>query len=221
VIGQLAANYPSTDWNDMPVGLMNVGSGGINGHGVVCGNVLGAQWVLKLLNAPANVTQHQLRWFENTYLPTNAAAVDYRSGTWSAPSGFTWGELPLGGASIPSTLYPIPANNAPKVKPGNVGCHAAHTKWKVAAQSWLAAKGSNYNRDRCGKTSYDAAYKLCTLINAWKAGQTIDGTLDPSVTGCKVSGCHGGTNPYPVTGVSGNMKCEPCHTQRIGDGHNL
>lgn len=210
MIGQLAEKYPAT-WGLIPKGLFLFGSGGVNSSGAICGNVNGGIAVLTQMGAPTNVKDHFLRWFENTPIPTNAAYVDYRSGAWVPAVG--WG----------GTGMPIPLNNAPKVKTGTLTCHGAHTKWKVVASSWLAAKGSAANSDRCGKTTYDSAYKLATLINEWQAGATIDGSLDPQVgstaAGCKQAGCHAAENP--PTGVGGKMRCTPCHTQRLGDGHNL
>lgn len=220
MIGQLAVKYPGSGFDLIPKGLFNFGGGGVNGSGAICGNFNGGAAVLKILGAPSNVMNNFQRWFENTYLPTNAAYVDYASGTWT-PGGSTGGVW--GGTGMP-----IPLNNAPRVKPLTLTCHGAHTRWKMAANAWIASKGSGANSDRCSKTSYDAAYKLATLINDWKAGVPISGALDPSVgaTGCKTPGCHAPTasdpiSGYPRTGASGQMKCEPCHTQRMGDGHNL
>lgn len=212
VIEQLGEKFPGS-FDQIPKGMWSYGGGGIWSGGAVCGFYNGPMSVLKLINAPAAVAQHYHRWFENTALPTNALYVDYRSGAWT-PATSTWG----------GTGLPIPLNNAPKVKPATTTCHGSHTRWKTAAQSWLQAKGSGANTDRCGKGTADAAYKLATLINDWKAGVVIDGALDPTTgsgpTGCKQSGCHA-SGGYPETGVGGFMRCEPCHTNRVGDGHNL
>ena len=202
MVSQLSARFPDT-WGTLPKALWAFGSGGINSSGIVCGNVNGCIAVLTQLSAPTNVKDHFLRWFEKTALPTNAAYEDYRSGTW-VPGGTTGGVW--GGSGMP-----IPLNNAPRVKPESLSCHAAHTRWKVAASSWLVLQGSAANSDRCSKTTYDSVYKLATLINEWKAGAAIDGSLDPSVATCKTSGCHSGAECYPETGVGGKMKCEPCH----------
>lgn len=198
MVSQLAARFPDT-WGTLPKALWAFGSGGINSWGIVCGNVNGGVAILTQLSAPANVKNNFMRWFENTPLPTNMAYEDYRTGTWAPPGGFgagaTW----------------VPLNNAPRVKPESLSCHAAHTRWKVAASSWLVLQGSTANRDRCSKTTYDSVYKLATLINEWKSGAAIDGSVDPIVATCKTSGCHSGAECYPETGVGGNMKCEPCH----------
>ena len=210
VIEQLGEKMPGT-WDQLPKALFIYGSGGIHSGGAVCGFYNGPMNVLKLLGAPTNVVQHFHRWFENTYIPSNALYVDYATGTWTPSAGW-------GGSGVP-----IPLNNAPKVKPQTTTCHGSHTRWKAAAMSWLAANGSGANTDRCGKGTADGAYKLATLINAWVAGDVIDGTLDvttgATAAGCKQSGCHA-SGGYPETGVGGFMQCKPCHTQRVGDGHN-
>jgi hypothetical protein len=218
VIGQLAAKYPGTVWDTIPAGLFNYGGGGIYSGGAVCGGYNGAMAVLRQMGAPAAVAQNYHRWFENTYLPTNAAYVDMASGSWTPAAG--WSAYPA------TTAVTRLLNNAPKVKPMTTTCHGSHTRWKTAANTWLQAKGVTANNDRCGKLTYDCAFKLATLINQWKAGATIDGTLDPTTgataAGCKQSNCHASTaGGYPESGVGGFMKCTPCHTQRIGDGHNL
>ena len=216
MIGQLAVKYPGTVWDAIPAGSFNYGGGGIYSGGAVCGGYNGAMAVLRQMGAPANVAQHYHRWFENTYLPTNSAYVDYASGAWTPAAG--WVAYPA------TTAMTIPLNNAPKVKPFTTTCHGSHARWKNAASAWLLAKGSAANQDRCGKLTYDCVEKLATLINSWKAGDIIDGTLDvttgTTAAGCKQGSCHG-TTGYPETGVGGFMKCTPCHTQRIGDGHNL
>lgn len=197
MIGQLAVRYPDT-WGMVPKSIGNKGSSGLYSTGAMCGNPLGGFLLFNMMGAPDSLANNFLRWFENTYLPTNDAYVDYRSGDWVCPGGF-------GSAA--------PFNNAPKVKPLTTTCHGAHTRWKVASQSWMAAKGATAaNHDRCRKSTYAAVYKIATLINDWKAGAVIDQTLDPSVgsTGCKTPGCH---DVYPSGGgAGGKMKCEPCHS---------
>jgi hypothetical protein len=205
VIGQLGQRYPDT-WGMIPKGYGNIGSSGLYSTGAMCGNPLGAFLVFGMMGAPTVLADNFLRWFENTYLPTNDAYVDYRSNTWDCPGGF-------GSAA--------PLNNAPKVKPLTTTCHGAHTRWKVAAQSWILAKGSTpANHDRCRKSTYASVFKMCQLINDWKAGVTITAQLDPSVAGCKVAGCH---DVNPLGGAGGKMKCEPCHstTAAIVSGHGM
>ncbi len=218
VIEQIAekefAVLGTENWAQLPKGLFNYGGGGIFSGGAVCGFYNGPMNVLKLCGASSTVAYNYHRWFENTYIPSNALYVDYRTGTWTPAAGW-------GGSGVP-----VPLNNAPKVKPMTTTCHGSHTRWKAAANSWLQAKGSGANTDRCGKGTADGAYKLATLINEWMSGATIDGSLDPTTgstaAGCKQSNCHASTaGGYPETGVGGIMRCTPCHTQRIGDGHNL
>lgn len=222
MIGQLAENYPTSDWAKVAKGSFLFGSGGIGGTGAQCGNYIGAGAVLAQMGL-GGATAHFLRWFENTAIPTNAAYIDYRGGTWT-PTATAAGKTPTWGG----TGMPIPLNNAPKVKPQTTTCHGAHTKWKVAAASWLAAKGAGANQDRCGKTTYDTAYKLATMINTMKAAgtTTLAAPADSVVSGCKTSACHGSTSTtagYPPTGVSGVITCNPCHdgAEAIIAGHGL
>jgi hypothetical protein len=116
---------------------------------------------------------------------------------------------------------PIPLNNAPSVKPQTTTCHGAHTKWKVVASSWLKAKGAGANQDRCGKTTYDSVYKLCTMINTVKGGGSLATAPDQVVNGCKTAGCHNvvagdPVSGYPATGASGVITCQPCHSTVAG-----
>jgi hypothetical protein len=218
VIGQLAENYPASNWAKVAKGSFLFGSGGIGGTGAQCGNYLGAGALLAQTGLGGNTT-HFLRWFENTAIPTNAAYLDYRSGTWTPTATAAGKTSTWGGDGMP-----IPLNNAPKVKPQTTTCHGAHTKWKVAAASWLAAKGSGANQDRCGKTTYDSVYKLATMINTVMAGGSLVTATDTVVTGCKTAECHGSTSTtagYPPTGVSGVITCAPCHdgAEAITPGH--
>jgi hypothetical protein len=225
VIGQLAENYPDSGWAKIATGSFAFGSGGIGGTGAQCGNYIGAGAVLNQMGL-GGATAHFLRWFENTAIPTNAAFIDYRSGDWTPTATnpaktATWG----GGTGMP-----IPLNNAPKVKPQTTTCHGAHTKWKVVASSWLKAKGAGANQDRCGKTTYDSVYKLCTMINEMKAAgtTTLAAPPDAVVNGCRTAGCHAivpgdPVSGYPATGVSGVITCQPCHSTVAGitPGHGL
>ena len=214
MVSQLAENYPSSDWAKVPKSLGQFGSGGGNGTGAQCGNYMSTCALFYHLGMPNTWTAAFLRWFENTPIPSNAAYLDYRGGTWTPPGG--WGT----GAT------PIPMNNAPKVKSQNTGCHAAHTKWKVAASSWIAAMGSGANQDRCSKSTYDVVFKQCQMINDWRAGLPVPSSADPVVAGCKTSNCHGSTSTtsgYPPTGASGIITCQPCHSSIAGitPGHGM
>ena len=211
-----AQTGPLTGFDAIPLGTFNYGSGGINGFGSVCGAPNGGSAILKQLGAPAAVTNNFLVWYEKTALPSNAAYLDYKSTTWT-PGGKSLGVW--GG-----TGCPIPLNNIPKSKAGSVLCHVSLTKWRAAADSYMQVYGDQ-NSDRCGKICYDTAFYLATLINSWKAGAVIDGALswEASSAGCRNASCHGGPvvdDACPTT-AQGTMKCTPCHTQRVGDGHNL
>jgi hypothetical protein len=221
VVSQLAENYPSSDWAKVPKSLAQFGSGGINGTGAQCGNYMSAGLLFYHFGMGNPWTAAFLRWFETTPIPSNAAYIDYRSGTWNPvatnPSRTDgWG----------GTGMQIPLNNAPKVKSMTTTCHGAHTKWKVAASSWLKAQGSGANQDRCGKSTYDINYKIAQMINDFKAGAAAPSSADPVVAGCKTSNCHGSTTldaGYPPTGVSGIITCQPCHSTlaAITPGHGF
>lgn len=211
MVGQLAARYPDT-WGVIPKGLYIFGGGGL-GWGSVCGAPNGAIAVLGQMGAPSAFKLEFLRWYEKSALPTSAMYVDYRSGTW-VPGGTA-----TGGWGSAANQLGVPTRNVPKSIAGSVDCHQSRSKWRAVAESWIAVYGQT---DRCRMVVYDSAYKLATLINLWKAGGTVTGALSPeaSSTGCKQSNCHG-TSGYPVGGVQGTADCTPCHTQRIGDNHNL
>lgn len=216
MVSQLTENFPSSDWAKVPKSLAQFGSGGINGTGAQCGNYMSAGLLFYHFGMPNTWTAAFLRWFETTPIPSNAAYVDYRNNmaTWTPPGG--WG----------GTGMPIPLNNAPKVKSMTTTCHGAHTKWKVAATSWLAAMGSGANQDRCGKSTYDVCYKVAQMINDYKAGLPVPSSADALVSGCKTPACHGSTSTtsgYPPTGVSGVITCQPCHSSiaAITPGHGM
>lgn len=215
VVSVLASRYPDT-WGLIPKGLMNFGGGGVNAFGSVCGTPNGASALLAQMGAPQNVKNALMMWYEKTLLPSNAAYLDYRSGTW-VPGGTSNGTWGPGGC-------PIPLNNIPKSRADSVICHVSLTKWRAVADSYLEVMG-NQTSDRCGKVTYDTAYFVANLINQWKAGATINGdvSIDASAAGCKNAACHGGPPESQTAGTAaqGNLKCTPCHTQRIGDNHNL
>ena len=165
--------------------------------------------ILAQIGAPANVKMNLMRWYEKTALPSNAAYDDYASGEWTpgGTSGGAWGAAPG---------CPIPANNVPKSKAESVLCHVSLTKWRAAADKYMAKTGKDGTGDRCAKLTYDVAAYVCQLLNDWKAGVAIDGAVSPaaSATGCKNPTCHGGpvvSATCPVT-AQGSMNCKPCHT---------
>lgn len=209
VVAQLAANYPST-WGLVPKGLFNYGGGGVNGWGTICGIPNGGTAVLTQLGAPTAVKNRFLRWYESTALPTNACYEDYAGGAWT-PGGTS------GGAWGGSSGLTIPTNNAPRSKAESVLCHASLTKWRTAADKYTLATGVDGQSDRCGKLCYDCGTFLAQLINDWKAGVTIDGSVSPAsaATGCKNPSCHGSSPTDPLCDAvtaQGLMNCKPCHT---------
>lgn len=161
------------------------------------------------MGAPANVKNRLMRWYETTAQPSNACYEDYASGAWT-PGGTS------GGAWGGATGLTIPANNVPKSKSESVLCHVSLTKWRAAAEKYMAGTGADGTSDRCGKLCYDMGAFLANLINDWKAGVAIDGAVAPSAsaTGCKNPSCHGGpvVDDCEAVTAQGLMNCKPCHT---------
>lgn len=161
------------------------------------------------MGAPAAVKNRLMRWYETTALPSNDCYLDYASGTWTpgGSSGGVWGG---------TTGLAIPTNNVPKSKSESILCHTSLTKWRAAAADYMAYTGVDGTSDRCGKLCYDQSLFLCQLINDWKAGVAIDGSVSPaaSATGCKNPACHGGpvVDDCDAVTAQGNMDCKPCHT---------
>ncbi|MCE5190819.1 MAG: hypothetical protein LLG08_03540 [Actinomycetia bacterium] len=226
MIGQLAANYPGSVWDQIPKGTFNFGGGGVNAWRSICGGPNGGSALLAQLGAPANVKDEYNAWYEKTAIPSEAAYLDYKSGTW-APQGasgaLTWVDSGGAGATI---LAPLP--KTPKAVPASLLCHASHGKWLTAAGGatgyWVkkvgtvqgvtgAAAVAAAGSDRCAKLVYDCVFKLASLINDWKAGVTIPGTLDPQTVGCMSTSCHGSTTGIEGTPFlsGGKSKCSPCH----------
>lgn len=208
VVSQLAANFPAT-WGLIPKGMFNYGGGGVNGYGSICGIPNAGSAVLAQLGAPTNVKNHFLRWYETTALPSNAAREDYESGTWTpgGTSGGVWGGSGLA----------IPADTLPVSKSESVLCHVSLTKWRAAADKFTLAAQFDHQSNRCGALVYDLGVYLAELLNDWKAGVVIDGTLSPaaSATGCKNPSCHGSSPVDPLCDAvtaQGSMNCKPCHT---------
>lgn len=204
MIGQLAANYPSSLFNQIPKGSFNFGAGGVNAWRSICGAPNGGSALLAQLGAPTSVKDEYNAWYERNTFPSNAAYVDYNAGGW--------------------TVSTAPRTGAPAAVPKSLLCHASHGRWLAAAGgakgAWVqsfpgaddAAKTTAAGADRCSKLVYDCVYKLCELINAWKAGALPSGALDPSATtaGCMAAGCH--TTSSAAIEVNGKMKCtESCH----------
>lgn len=193
----------------MPKGLFNFGGGGVNAFGSLCGVPLGAAALLAQLGAPQNVKNRLMHWYETTAMPSNACYEDYASGLWTpgGTSGGVWGG---------ATGLTIPTNNVPMSRSDSVLCHVSLTKWRAAAEGYMAKTRVDGTSDRCGKLCYDMGVFLVGLLNDWKAGVVIDGTVAPSATvaGCKNPSCHGGpvVDENCPTTAQGIMDCKPCHT---------
>ncbi|MGB4593597.1 MAG: hypothetical protein WBI63_07505 [Coriobacteriia bacterium] len=212
MIGQLAANFPGSTWDAVPKGCFNYGAGGVNAWRSICGGPNGGSALLAQLGAPTAVKDEYNAWYEKNAFPSNAAYVDYASGTW------TPGGTATGGWGSASNQLIAPRDNAPVAKPESLLCHASHGRWLKAAGGedgyWVRTFSSTAlaGADRCSKLVYDCVFKLCELINAWQAGTLPAGTLDPSATatGCMAAGCH--TAPDAEVEVAGKMKCtDSCH----------
>jgi len=212
VIGQLAADFTGSYYDQIPRGLFNIGGAGLNGWRTTCGVAYAGALVLKLVTNTSNVVDEYLAWFERTPFPSNAAHDDYvaAAGTWT----------------LNVSARPAPADNAPKSVGKGLLCHATHGRWLEAAGgvdgAWVtevfAGNAGMAGMDRCSKLVYDATYKMAELINDWAAGTVPTPVLDPSVDTCLTSGCHGGAGAYDqaIIGcapeINGKMKCdEACH----------
>lgn len=213
IVSVLATRFPST-WGLIPMGMFNYGGGGVNGYGNICGTPNGASALLQQINATTAMKMNFMAWYEKTALPSNACYEDFATGTWTPGGNATAGWGPS--LSTPSNQLATPFNNVPKSVAGGTLCHISLTKWRQAADAWLLSMNADTQSDRCGKLCYDSVFYLATLINTWKAGGTIDGSVsaDASATGCKNPSCHGGPvvdANCPVT-AQGSMKCSSCHS---------
>ena len=213
IVGVLATRFPTT-WGQVPMGMFNYGGGGVNSYGTLCGTPNGGSALLQQIGATTAMKMNFMAWYEKTALPSNAASLDYLTGTWPAPAGAPGGWADFKTAT--GTQIPFPINNLPKSISGNVLCHVSLTKWRAAGDKFMLSYGKDLQTDRCAKLCYDSVYYLATLINTWKAGGIIDGSVsaDASATGCKNPSCHGGPvvdANCPVT-AQGSMKCSACHS---------
>lgn len=200
MIGQLALNFPGSTWDSIPEGSFNFGGGGVNSWGSICGGALGGAAVLGQLGATTAVKDEYLAWYERTALPSNAAYLDYLTGTWT-PGGTATGGWDVGTTAV-ATKLAIPGNGGPQSAAGSILCHASWTEWFKAAGGEAGAwtkvtyggSSSLSGSDRCGRLVYDCVYELATLLNQWKAGTlpATTGTLSASAqaTGCMNTSCH-------------------------------
>lgn len=208
MIGQLAAQFPDSLYNQIPRGLFNYGGGGVNAWRNICGVANGGAAMLKIVTNDGNTIDQYLTWFERTPFPSNAAYEAYDAGGWTL------------------TGKQVPKDNAPSSVGKGLLCHSTHGRWLEAAGgadgAWVATQFAgnvgDAGSDRCAKLVYDCVYKVCELINAWAVGPVAAAKLDPSVGMCLTSGCHGGAGAYDqeiidcAPHVSGKMKCdESCH----------
>jgi len=218
IVSVFAARFPDT-WGLIPKGMFNYGGGGVNAYGSICGCPNGASALLAQISGTqsagngANTKTNFMRWYETTALPTNAAYLDFASGTWTPGGSATDGWGPTFTAT--ATQLATPYDNIPKSAAGEVLCHVSLTKWRAAADQWTGIIGKDAQSDRCGKLCYDAVFYLANLINSWKAGNTIDGSVSAaaSATGCKNPSCHGSSPIAECDAVTaqGSMNCTPCH----------
>jgi hypothetical protein len=217
IVGVFAARFPTT-WGLVPAGMFNYGGGGVNAYGSICGCPNGASALLSQIGATTAVKMNFMSWYEKTALPTNAAYTDFASGTWTPGGSATggWG-LTFG---TPSNQLATPLDNIPKSAAGEILCHVSLTKWRAAADKWTGVLQQDAQSERCAKLCYDAVFYLATLINSWKAGATIDGSVSPaaSATGCKNPSCHGSSPLAECDAVTaqGSMNCAPCHSLSSG-----
>ena len=213
IVGVLASRFPTT-WGLIPMGMFNYGGGGVNAYGSICGCPNGGSALLQQIGATTAMKMNFMWWYEKTALPSNAAYLDYATGTWTPGGTATGGWGPFVGT--PSNQMAVPFNNCPNSVAKEILCHVSLTRWRAAADRWLTVVGVDTQVDRCAKLCYDSVYYLATLINTWKAGGTIDGSVSPdaSATGCKNPSCHGGpvvSADCPVT-AQGSMQCSGCHS---------
>ena len=69
MIGQLALNFPTTVYNDVPKGSFNYGGGGVNAWRSICGGPNGGSALLAQMGAPTNVKDEYMAWYEKTTPP--------------------------------------------------------------------------------------------------------------------------------------------------------
>ena len=202
----LAANPANAGtWATLPNNIFRFGGGGIAGWGTICGTLNGAAAILGMLVSTGahrvTLTDAIFQYYAKTALPTNNAYLS------------TQGQLGSLGAWTPATL---PQNNVPTSVADSPLCHSSLVQWTMATGIKDASPGQ---KDRCGKASFDVAYKLTELLNAYFAAITASATpapgavaLDPSVTACRT--CH-------VTYTGARMGCTSCHDMTTTDGHFL
>lgn len=215
IVAELGNRFPTT-WGTIPTGLFNYGGGGVNAWGCICGIPNGGSALLSQIGATTAMKDTFMTWYETTALPTNAAYLDYTSGTWTPGGTATAGWGPF--VSPPANTLVVPFNNIPKSVAKALLCHTSLTRWRAAADAYMTSLGYDIQRDRCAKLCYDCVYYLATMINAWKASGngafTDQVTADASTAGCRNPSCHGGpvVSPTCPTTAQGLMECTSCHS---------
>ena len=189
----LAASYPDT-WGTLPKNVFKFGGGGVGSWGTLCGTLNGSAAIIAMAGAPVKITDEVFQYYAETPLPTNGAERAVAAGTWT-PTPFP------PAASVPSPLPNVPTSTAHSQL-----CHSSLSQWTMTSG---AALGSPEHKDRCGKATFDVAFKTATLLNAYFANNAHvlpPGTLDPTVAACNA--CH--------TSSLGKMACDSCHDQVPG-----
>lgn len=181
----------ATTWGTLPKNIMTFGRGGVAGWGTLCGALNGSCAIIAAMGAPGKITDEAMQFYGETPIPTNGVDKSMRKGDWT-PAGKN---VPVDG----------PLVNAPTSTAHSQLCHASLSQWTMTTGS---ADGTREQKDRCGKASYDMAFKTVTLLNAWHADPTAipAGTLDPTIAGCQTA-CH--TTPI----AKGKMACDSCHDE--------
>jgi hypothetical protein len=140
-----------------------------------------------------NLINGVFQYYATTPLPTNAT---YKSNQ---------GVLGSLGAWTPATL---PLNNVPTSVADSPLCHSSLVQWTMTTG---AADGGPLQKDRCGKASFDVAFKTISLLNKYKELESAPSVgLDSSVVAC--GACH-------KTYTGAKMACGSCHDNEVGDGH--
>jgi len=198
IVNLLAPKYPDT-WGTLPKNLFWYGRGGTMEMGTLCGALNGSIAIIaaclgKAKVADADKIAHALtQYYEETALPTDAAALDYAAG-WT-PAG-------------PSVKPPLP--NVPTSTANSPLCHASLAQWTLMTGN---ANGSPGQKDRCAKICYDMTLKTVTVLNQYFTTAAIPPEeVDPVVAACM--GCH-------TPNAKGTMSCDSCHEQTLGtaNGH--
>ena len=206
----LAAITPAGTWDTLPTNMFRFGGGGIAGWGTICGTLNGAAAFISMavgqnLNADGvtkewvhrnNLINGAFQYYAETPLPTNNA---FKSNQ---------GVLGLPAWTPPAVTGYTMIENAPTSTANSPLCHSSLVQWTTTTG---AADGGPLQRDRCGKASFDVAFKTIELLNKYFELASAPGVaLDPSVAAC--GACH-------KTYTGAKMACGSCHDNTTDDGH--